>query len=67
MSDWIINRMDELSYLPPEYNRSLFLSKRLMRKHVQVFQDFCDKLISNQKPCPPEFLEMVDKHFWELV
>lgn len=26
-----------------------------------------EKLVENQIQIPPEFVELVDKHFWELV
>lgn len=28
--------------------------------------EFKEKFLKNSKNCPPEFIELVNKHFWEL-
>ena len=39
---------------------------RYGRTEEHVLSDFYDKLLYDNKPCPPEFNRVVDEHFWEL-
>jgi len=32
----------------------------------KILEDFMDKLLNSQ-PMPPEFSDIVDRHFWELI
>ena len=33
----------------------------------RVLEGFAEKLLENQEPLPPEYAEVVSKHFWELL
>lgn len=33
----------------------------------KILKDFVADLVDKQKPCPPEFLELVNENFWDLV
>lgn len=38
-----------------------------MNRNEEVLAEFAKDLIKNSKPMPPEFSELVDEHFDELI
>lgn len=37
------------------------------KQKAEMLRDFANKLLSEQKPIPPEFSRLVDDHFWDLI
>ena len=33
----------------------------------EILKEFIEHMVDNQKECPPEFRELINEHFWELV
>lgn len=36
-------------------------------RQIRILADFHKNLADNQRDMPPEFSEIVDKHYWDLV
>jgi len=41
--------------------------RKLSHSSGNPLQDFTDKLIKNTVDMPPEFNDLINKHFWELI
>ena len=38
-----------------------------LQYEVNIVKEFAEKLEKNTKHIPPEFAELIDAHFWELI
>ena len=58
----------KLQLLAEQYAKEYHESevKKLRLQNVSNLAKFCEK-ISKQEDCPPEFIELVNKEFWNLI
>ena len=50
--------------------RAIEVNNKLNNKDInsdEVLNSFVENLISNQKDVEPEFVDVVNKHFWEIL
>jgi hypothetical protein len=41
--------------------------EHLREKQERILRDFFNKVLSESKPCPAEYVKTVNEHFWELI
>lgn len=37
------------------------------KNNEEILRNFFEKLLENQKEIPPEFVQVLNDHFWELI
>jgi len=41
--------------------------EHLREKQERILRDFFNKVLSESKPCPAEYVKTINEHFWELI
>ena len=48
-------------------NNKPYSNRHLEKQAKEAIKNIQTELLDKIKPCPPEYLKIVDKYFWELI